>query len=110
METTQNSANSTLKEHPPSRISAKECTRESLKECYREQVDWYQMAVDSLITEAEKIRQELDKLRELVAMKELALAESESNARSFGDILETYREWAGVEESDPTQQQEDCFD
>ena len=108
METTQNKQ--IYKERPPTRIPAKECAPERLKECYREQADWYEWAVDYSLTEAEKIRRELDKLRELVVVKELELAELESDARSFGDILETYRELAGDDEPDPAQQQEDCFD
>lgn len=99
-----------IKERPPSRIPANECTPERLKQCYREQADWYEWAVDYSLSEAEKIRRELDKLLELVVAKELEIAELEADARSFGDILETYRELACDDKPDPTQQQEDCFD
>ena len=120
METTQNPDSSIMKQRPSFRIPANECTPERIKEWYREQADWYQWAIDYSLSEAEKVRTELEqlrvkvidmpKLKPLIECKELELAELESDARSLGDILETYSELAGDEEPDPAQHQEDCFD
>lgn len=99
-----------VKERPPTRIPAKDATPDCIKESYREQAEWYEWAVDYTGTEAEKARRELINLRKLVELKELELAGLEADYRSFGDILETYRELSGVSPIDPEQHQEDCFD
>lgn len=98
------------RERPTTKIPAKDATPERLKESYREQAEWYEWAVDYTGTEAEKVRHELTNLRKLVEVKELELAGLESDYRSFGDILETYRELSGDSPIDPEQHQENCFD
>ena len=120
METTQPSDKPIIKQRPTTRIPVKYCSHERLKECYREQAEWYQWAINYSLSEAEKVRTELEQLcvkvidmpnlKPLIDCKELELAELESDARSFGDILETYRELAGDESIDTTQHQKDCFD
>jgi hypothetical protein len=119
METT-NTQKAIIKERPQTRIPGKDCSPDRIKAYYREQADWYQWAIEYSQVEAEKVRCELEQLRimeaertnlkALIECKELELVELESDARSFGDILETYRELTGDKELDPTQQQEDCFD
>jgi predicted nucleic acid-binding Zn-ribbon protein len=99
-----------VKERPATRFPAKEATPERIKESYREQAEWYQWAVDYTGTEAEKARNELSNLQKLIELKELELGGLESDYRSFGDILETYRELSGDAATDPEQQQADCFD
>jgi len=99
-----------VKERPATRFPAKEATPERIKESYREQAEWYQWAVDYTGTEAEKARNELSNLQKLIELKELELASLESDYRSFGDILETYRELSGDSPIDSEQHQEDCFD
>lgn len=99
-----------VKERPTTKIPAKDATPERLKESYREQAEWYEWAVDYTGTEAEKVRRELTNLRKLIEVKELELAGLESDYRSFGDILETYKELSGDSPIDPEQHQEDCFD
>ncbi len=98
------------RERPTTKIPAKDATPERLKESYREQAEWYEWAVDYTGTEAEKVRRELTNLRKLIEVKELELAGLESDYRSFGDILETYKELSGDSPIDPEQHQEDCFD
>ena len=118
MDTTTNSDQA--KQRPTIRIPAKDCATESLKECYRKQADWYQWAINNSLLEAEKVRTELEqlrnkiinlpKLKQLIECKELELIELESDARSFRDILETYRELAGDTDYISTTEQMDCFD
>lgn len=120
METISNCEKPIIRQRPSTRIPTNECTPERIKDWYREQADWYQLALDYSLSEAEKVRNELiqlhvkvidmPKLKQLIECKELELAELESDARSFGDILETYRELVGDDEPDPIQQQADCFD
>jgi hypothetical protein len=120
MEQIQSLDNSIIKKRPTTKIPVNECSPERIKVWYHEQVDWYQWAIEYSLSEAEKVRTELEQLRVKVIdlpnlkphieCKELELAELESDARSFGDILETYRELAGDNEPNPTHQQEDCFD
>jgi len=120
MEPIQSTDKSIIKQRPPTKIPVNECSPERIKVWYHEQVDWYQWAIEYSLSEAEKVRTELEQLRVkvidlpklklLIECKELELAELESDARSLGDILETYRELAGDDEPNAAQHQNDCFD
>jgi len=101
-----------LRERPNTKFPAKDLTPERLRESYSEQADWYQWAVVYSQSEAEKVRKEIINLRHLLEFKELELADLEADTRSFGDMVETYRELAGDTGTIPTQEtnQEDCFD
>lgn len=120
MEPIQIPANSIIKQRPSTRVPAKDCSPDRIKEWYHEQSEWYQWAINYSLSEAEKVRSELEqlrvkvidmpKLKQLIECKELELAELEADARSFSDILETYRELVGDDKPNPTHQQLDCFD
>ncbi len=92
METTQPSDKPIIKPRPPTRIPVKDCTPDKIKEFYREQAEWYEWMTNHTQTEAEKVRRELVNLRQLVEFKELELADLEADARSYQDVLDTYRE------------------
>jgi len=96
------------RERPNTKFPAKDLTPERLRESYMEQADWYQWAVAYSQSEAERVRKEIINLRRLLEFKELELADLEADSRSFGDMVDTYRELAG--ELNSTGQQEDCFD
>ena len=98
MSTTLPSDKPIIRPRPPTRIPAKDCTPDRIKEFYREQ------------TEAEKVRRELANLQQLVELKELELVDLEADARSYQDVLDTYRELAGDREPSPEAQQFACFD
>jgi hypothetical protein len=119
MEPMQSYDHSIIMQRQPTKIP-NEFSPERIKEWYREQANWYQWAKEYSLKEAEKVNQELEQLRvkvvdtptlpQFIECKKLKLAELKSDARSFGDILETYRELAGDTDPNPAAQQEDCFD
>lgn len=110
MSTTLPSDKPILKPRPPTRIPAKDCTPDRIKEFYREQAEWYEWMANHTQTEAEKVRRELTNLQQLVEIKELELVDLEADARSYQDVLDTYRELAGDREPSPEAQQFACFD
>jgi len=110
MSTTLPSDKPIIKPRPSTLIPTKDCTPDRIKEFYREQADWYEWMTNHTQTQAEKVRRELVNLRQLIELKQLELIDLEADARSYQDVLETYRELTGDTNPTPETQQSECFD